>query len=154
MTWFTSWSSCNTSSNIHLIGVFETGWKCSSPKFGSDVPEPAGHVQTLKKLESALLSSRKSTLKKSGHARRSLILKPIRKSEKRLPRTTLKLGVNTPKRMAKRSISSRSPNSCSGKRYRAHTIIYTNLRHYDERHKIRVSGSNFAIFDLNFLHVI
>ena len=54
----------------------------------------------------------------------------------------------------KRSISSRSPNSCSFKRYRAHKIADTNLRYHYQRHKILVSGSKFSMLDLKFWHVI
>ena len=50
---------------------------------------------------------------------------------------------DTPRSMAKRSISSSSPNSFSIKTYRAHKIPHTNSRYCDERHKILVSASIF-----------
>ena len=77
-TMSTSWSSCNT--NFHLIGIFATYWKYCNSKFGSHVPEPAAHVQTLEFLVSVLFLSRKSRLISDTE--------PIQKSEKCVLRTT------------------------------------------------------------------
>ena len=74
------------------------------------------------------------------------ILRSIQNSEKSVQRMTLILGVNIPWGMAKRSISSRSPNSLSIKRYEVHPIRDTKSRYFDERLEVLISQLNLSFF--------
>ena len=67
---------------------------------------------------------------------------------------TLVLGMDVIWGKAERSISSRSPNSLSVKRYGVFMIRNTNSRHYDEQHKILICQPNFSALCLTFWHVI
>ena len=76
----------------------------------------------------------------------------MRTRKKSVQRKTLWiLGVNIPRGMAKRSISSLSPNSLSAKRYsRVFMIRDTKSRGYDEGHKIPISDPSLSFSYLNF----
>ena len=83
------------------------------------------------------------------------ILISIRASEKSAQRMTLILGVNIPRGMPKRSISSPSPNSLSIKKYYAPNIRNTKWRHYDGGHKNGISQPKLSYFFILFVaHVI
>ena len=68
---------------------------------------------------------------------------------------TLIIGVNIPRGMPKRSISSPSPNSLSIKKYYAPNIRNTKWRHYDGGHKNGISQPKLSYFFILFVaHVI
>ena len=84
------------------------------------------------------------------------ILNFVRKSEKTAQQwVRLILGVSTPQGMAKRSISSPSPNSLYIKKYDVPNICYTKSRCYQERDtRSGFPNPNYRFFSIFFLHVI
>ena len=147
----TSWSGHKT--DIHSIVIFAFIWPYYSSKFGTMVPAPAARLHM--SFWNSRWFRRKMPYRVNPVTYGDIsIIRSVQNSEKSVERMTPSQGVNIPWGMAKRSISSPSPNSLSIKRYEVNMIRDTKLRYDDERPKILISQLNLSFFYLIFWHVI